>query len=370
MSIEPNDLTKSDAPKRRKFANGNLALVAPVGRKTEFQQLIDEWLEACEANDLSPVTLAGYKDKVSKFFWWWDVHTKYGKTLGDHPRFVTKKEVRQYAIYLKSPARDRWGISSRRPVAKLTPASIASYARPVIVFFNWLETEDYIDATPFTKGIKFGVKHQAEELVKVVSEGDLKNILAYLMDKDRLELFCGVRDFAIIALLIDTGIRRGELLNIKVKDVDLHENQVIVHGKGPQRKVPFSPYCKEALKAYLKSRDEVLLPFDDLWITDRNKPLGYDGFASIIRRLKAGTGVNFHAHQLRHTFATLCVKMGVDISNLSRLLGHTKIYTTQIYVHQNSSMLAEIHKAASPLKHLEESGVPLKKSVGRPRRPK
>src|SRR5690349_17639902 len=81
-----------------------------VSNKTcPFKQLIDAWLAYCRVDGISPQTIYDYSDKISRFYWWWTVHTKYSGSIGVHPSQVGVKEAREFASYLREPAETRWG---------------------------------------------------------------------------------------------------------------------------------------------------------------------------------------------------------------------------------------------------------------------
>jgi site-specific recombinase XerD len=123
-----------------------------------FRQLINEWLGDCRADGLAKKTLADYRDKVFKFWWWWDKF--YASERGAHPKNITTKDARAFAAYLREPVTGRWGITNPtnnkfKQSQNLSPASISGYGRAVKIFFNWLEREEYISQTPFNRSVKF-----------------------------------------------------------------------------------------------------------------------------------------------------------------------------------------------------------------------
>jgi site-specific recombinase XerD len=370
MKVRANNTQKIFSSKGERTVS-NLALVAdPTQESDPFRQFISEWLDAGRADGLSPRTLEDYHDKIYKY-WWWRTHdARYADMGGQHPQSVTRKEARDYAIYLRNSQKVRWGELVRPGKETLSPASVASYGRVVKVFFAWLITEGYIDDDPFAgKGVSFNTKHKEARVVKVVDAGDLEKIFNYLMNSNRLQYYNGPRNLAIIALLTDSGIRRGELLGLKVDDFDLENNRCIVNGKTGERWVHFSEACRVAIKGYFNMREiwhQGIYP--EMWLTDESQPLGYHGFSVMITRLRNATSVNFHAHSLRHTFATTLASQGIDLFALKALLGHASISTTQIYVNQNTETLARAYAPHSPLKNMERIDKALRSTRGRPRR--
>ncbi|HEX2913577.1 MAG TPA: tyrosine-type recombinase/integrase [Chloroflexia bacterium] len=333
-----------------------------------FRRLIYEWLDYSRQNQLSARTLADYREKLFKFWWWWDNYQ--AARLGDHPRSVTTREARQFAAYLWENSSTRWGEPVKPGKKQLSAASIAAYGRTVKVFFSWLELEGQIEKTPFNKSVKFTSKNRPDRVIKSVENEDLVRIFNYLMLPENLKSFTGRRNLAMLALLLDSGIRRGELLSLRVVEgeVDPGRKRCLVRGKTGQRYVMFSDGCAESLKAYLKLRQQISTECQALWLTEDGEPLSYYGFGTVIRRINKRTGVYFHAHRLRHTFASTLARQGIDPFTLKELLGHTTITTTQIYVRQNPERLAEAYGPRSPLKQLPAVQEPLKRRAGRPRK--
>jgi site-specific recombinase XerD len=334
-----------------------------VADEVTLGNLINDFISACEADGLSERTIHDYRDKLSKFEWWWDT---YHRNLGTDPNAVTVKQARDFAVYLREPNSARWGITSNRnnkAVLKLSTASIAAYGRTVKVFFNWLEREKYIDQSPFNRSVKFTNRHKQDRTIKSVSESDLETIFATLIEKRTT--YTGCRNLAIIALLLDSGIRRGELLSIKLKSIDLEHKRVTVKGKTGERTAFFSNLAAQLIAEYLNNfrlaQDST--PQSAMWLTARGAALSYDGFSVLVRRINADSGVEFHAHQLRHTFATMLADKGTNVFNLKEMLGHSTISTTQVYISRNADKLQRSHAANSPLTNLGIRGL---KRRGRP----
>jgi integrase/recombinase XerD len=351
----PGSKTKSVAPEIVKKKSVVRAPVQPEA--CPFRALIQEWL-VCSSN-LSPKTLLDYRDKLFKFYWWWSDYTRYSTTLGPHPKNVTPKEAREYMAYLREPQKDRWGITqptNNKHQATLATASVASYGRTVKVFFSWLEEDQHITDTPFNKS---------------VTEEDLTRIFASLMRPESRNTYVGCRDLAILAMLLDTGVRRGELLSITLRGLELERNRCFVSGKTGDRWVLFGDLSKRAVADYLNRYRLVQNndPDSFLWLTSDDQVLSGGGFAMVIRRVKLATGVDFHAHKLRHTFATMMARSGITLWELKEMMGHSSITTTQIYVNEDIEKLNEVYQSRSPLTTLSNKNsdlAPLKRKRGRP----
>ena len=145
----------------------------------------------------------------------------------------------------------------------------------------------------------------------------------------------GARERAIFYVLFGTGVRLQELTDLKVSDIDFQKGMIKVKGKGQKRRQTNLPNeAAGALREYLSSR---VIPKEEfarayVFIT-RHGRMNYDYMRSRIERVALKAGVKFHAHMARHTYATELLKQGVDVYYVSRLLGHEKLTSTQIYLH-------------------------------------
>ncbi len=355
-------------------AKGNLAL-APQSPPalTPFQELLQEWLDYCQAAGHSRETLRDYRAFNYRFYWWWSEHTGYARQVGPHPEAVTTRHMREFAAYLRTPLAVRWGSPVRANKQELSPVTVSTYGRHVKVFFNWLEQEEYIERTPINRSVKFGSKTKQNRILKLVGAEELGRLFTFLNRPERLSSFTGTRDLAIIALLLDSGIRMGELLSIRNCDLDLKTGRCAVKGKTGLRTANFGAGSRAALSAYLqhpfhpapeKRADSAAA----LWVTVDGQPLSFFGCQALIRRIRLESGVNFHAHQLRHTFATTMAGQGVNLYDLKGLMGHSDIQTTQIYLHDNADRLAEVYRPHSPLSAIAGLDRQIKKARGRPRK--
>jgi integrase/recombinase XerD len=107
--------------------------------------------------------------------------------------------------------------------------------------------------------------------------------------------------------------------------------------------------------------------YEALWLTNDGEPLSYYGFGGIVRRIEAGAGVKFHAHQFRHTFGTLMAAQSISLKELSALMGHESVTTTEIYIQLSPDTLANAHRSRSPLAQLD-AAKGLRRRPGRPKR--
>ena len=183
-------------------------------------------------------------------------------------------------------------------------------------FFKWLVDEEEISVSPMAK---MKPPLLPDVPVPVVTDDQLRAVLATCAGKE----FDARRDQAIIRLFLDTGIRRAELTGLRVADVDIDEdNVVLVMGKGRRpRACPFGAKTAQALDRYLRARSQHRLAhLDALWLT-RFGPMTPSAVAQMVGRRGKQAGIDLHPHQLRHTFAHNWLQGGGNEGDLMRLAG-------------------------------------------------
>lgn len=163
------------------------------------------------------------------------------------------------------------------------------------------------------------------------------------------------RDYAILMLFLNCGIRRSELVGLNLTDV--YEDRIRVVGKGnKERFVYFGSACRKAIDAYLPERQKKVLTDNRALFGSRNgNRISTDAVHALVKKslLKAGLdATQFSAHKLRHTAATMMLSGGVDVKTVQEVLGHENLNTTQIYTHIENTEL-KIAAEANPLSKLD-----------------
>ena len=156
-----------------------------------------------------------------------------------------------------------------------------------------------------------------------------------------------IRDYAIITLFLNCGMRLSELVGININDIDFSENKMTVIGKGnKERTIYLNNACMSAIKKYMEVRPHDGVPFDSkdaLFLSERKERISNRTVQYIVKKEleRAGLDTNkYSVHKLRHTAATLMYQYGqVDIRALQELLGHESISTTEIYTHVDNSQV-------------------------------
>lgn len=277
-------------------------------RTKENYDLLTAFISAKKIEGCSEKTLCYYRKTIERLLLAVEVSVNH----------ITTSDIRQYLSHYQE----------QHHSSKVT---IDNMRRIFSSFFSWLEDEDYIAKSPVRRIHKV----KTDSLVKeVLSDEQLEQLRDNCTNK---------RNLAIIDVLASTGIRVGELVKLNRNDIDFHERQCIVFGKGnKERLVYFNARTKLHLQQYLNERtDKNPALFVSLF--SPHSRLTISGVEVCIRKLGQQLDMpKVHPHKFRRTLATMAIDKGMPIEQVQRLLGHVRIDTTLHYaiVNQNNVKLA------------------------------
>src|SRR5919202_1509572 len=262
-------------------------------------------------------TVTTYRSDLTSFSRW------FSDTTGEAFRAgaVTPTDILDYKAHLRTVQRRQAATVNRRLAA-------------LRKFFLWAQATGRIAELP-TAAVK-GVP-AAPRAPKSLPKRDVDRLIREAQKGNK-------RNLAIVQLLRHTGIRVGELCNLRVADIRTSERKgsvLVRSGKGDKdRTVPLNHDVREALEAYLKVRPESA--DDHLFLGQRGEPLHTDGVQLIVRKLARRAGLQgVTPHVLRHSFAKHVLDAGEDLATVSRLLGHERLETTAIYTEPTAADLEE-----------------------------
>ena len=297
-----------------------------MGRQVQvsYQVALEEFLLAKQAEGLSANTITWYKYSTQRFTRFLGAEVALAEALD---------KVREYVVALRSE--------------KLSSSSVAGYVRVLAGFFNWAYEQGYIDKDP----AKIVKRVRERQRVPGPLTDDEVRILLENLPKPRT--FTNCRNRVAVLLMLDAGLRVGELSGIRIQDVHLNDREIRVLGKGnKERVIPMGDTVLAELRRYLTWRKAAKAPEneDHLFLTITREPTTRATFVQFMKRFSDETGLRqLHCHKLRHTAAMNMLKNGADAYSVQAILGHSPPQMTARYVHATKTKLCKRHREWSPL---------------------
>lgn len=234
-----------------------------------------------------------------------------------------------------------WG----RTVRKWKPVTFITYHKNLMPFFDYAVKNGFIDVNPFAKVDKPRV---GKSLPKSLTKQQARQILDVALHKSGATQFARLRNHAIYAIFLHAGLRKGEVLKLSMDDVDLMNHRLSIReAKGNKdRIVPISSTLHTILNRYVSARQKAGMMCQQFIVScNADRPLTIYGLTHLQKEMERKVDFDFHIHKLRHTFATLMLDGGCNIYTLSKMMGHSDIKTTTIYLSTSTEQMAgEIHK--------------------------
>lgn len=295
--------------------------------KKETEKTIHNYLDYLKyQKNYSDYTIENYHRDILEFFDYLD------REVLDY-KSVVYSDLRFFLMYLKDEKKDK-NSSIDRKLSSLRG------------FYQYLANEGIVSNNVFSllngpkKEKKLPRYFEYNELESLFEVCDLSNTL-------------GQRDRLILEMLYATGVRVGELVSIKVSDINFSSRTILILGKGnKERIVPYGDYCEEILKLYLKdgylSLNNQNSPY--LFLNARGGRLTERGVRYLLEEIIKKTSVqkNISPHMIRHSFATHLLNQGCDLMTVQKLLGHESIKATQIYTHVTTDRLRSVYQNSFP----------------------
>jgi len=274
----------------------------------------------------SPHTIKAYKDDINVF-------QLFCKNNFDSDDIVTANysQIRSWIVSLVDG-----GVSNR---------SINRKVSSLKAFYKFLLKSKQISESPL-------VKHKALKVGKRIqvpfSNAEINEVILGLSDESD---FRSVRDRLIVELFYSTGMRRSELIELKIIDVDLAQQTVKVLGKrNKERFIPLLKSVLETLQRYLVLREDMITENSHLLVTEKGKKI----YGTLVYRIinnyfsSASSKSKKSPHILRHSFATHLLNEGADLNSVKELLGHSSLASTQVYTHNSLGKIKEVYNQAHP----------------------
>lgn len=323
-----------------------------------FDWQIDEYMIYCRSRKLREKTMNSYEQALRLFERWCNEQMQIVSVdkVSDAVirRYINDLQERgKYTFYCNDATKEINFPERRRDFRKpVSVCTINNYIRNLRAFFYWLDSECVIDKNPMRKVKQLKAERQAREYI---NDHDFKKLISCL-DKS---YYSEHRDYVIIMLIIDSGMRLGECSCLLIEDINLAKRQIFLRAditKGRKdRVVYFSAKTEQILRRWLQYKDRYV-ESDYLFPVKKS---GYHvdvhtfetNFKNYLRR--AGLKETISPHCLRNNFAKRCLMSGMDIYTLSRLLGHSSVTITEkAYLDLTDDDFGERYQHYSPVNNM------------------
>ena len=310
-----------------------------MNNELDLNNLIEGFKLSCQTENKSPKTIEWYTCFLRRFLQFLQMN-HYPAEVNE----INKTHIRSFIIYLQQQAKTP---HTEKPLSNST---VQGYIRTLKVFSSWLLREEYIESNPMTR---IPVPRAP---IKVISTFNNEHI-------NKLATLChtsnsaGYRNLTIILLLLDSGIRVNELVNIDYSDLDLTEGYIKIRkAKGnKERLVPVGSIVQKPLWKYInRYRPQPLTrKVTMLFLSEHGLPLTKSGIQQMLRRYGRIAGVT-GVRCSPHTFAKNYLLNGGDIFSLQKILGHSSLASVRIYLNFFAADLKKQHQHFSPVDNLTE----------------
>lgn len=298
----------------------------------EREKVINEYLEYLKyQKNYSDYTVLNYKNDILEFFDYLSRENLNYKT-------IEYSDIRFYLMYLKDDKHD-------------DNSSVSRKLSSLRGLYKYMANEGIVKTNVFSL---VNAPKKSKKLPRYFEYNELEELFRVPDTNTSL----GQRDLLLLEMLYATGVRVGELVNIKVKDIDLGRRNIIILGKGnKERYVTYGEYCEDILKQYLNDGYILLnkTGSDYLFLNNNGGNLTERGVRYILDELIKKTSINkkISPHMIRHSFATHLLNEGCDLLTVQKLLGHESIKATQVYTHVTTDRLKEVYFRSFPRAHID-----------------
>lgn len=287
----------------------------------ENQTILETYLSNKKLEGLSKNSLYYYDMVLSNFL----------KVIGMHLSDVTTQDLRNYLTYYQS-------------LNNASNASVDNVRRVLNGFFNTINNEGFIPTNPMSR-----IKHikQEKKLKKPFTNFEIEKMRGALQNQKENWKYISeyeiLRNKAIFELLLSSGIRVRELVNLNKNDIDLNTRTFTVMGKGSKER---ECYCSVKAEYYLRQllNMEKSSQSEALFMGRGGNRMLVSGVETMIRNLGKHVGVKAHPHKFRRTFATNLINKGVPVEHVKEMLGHTNLDTTMIYAIVDRERVKQSHQ--------------------------
>lgn len=314
--------------------------------KFDLDTQIERFLQSKRLEKRSARTVSAYEQVLSQFRKWYALRPD---------AELSTELMREYISYLTFE-KTRWDDHPTSPNGKvgLSARTVNNVLRNLKIFFNYLLKERVITHSPIDA---LNYQKEDKDTFEVFTDDDVLKLLS----APNKRVYTGLRDYCMMLVLCDGGLRIKELTSLKISDIDFKLRQITIRSEvsktNTTRVIPISQRTVKELEkliAYMNVEEN-----DYLWLTQFGERYFGDTFAKMLKMYakRVGvTGARVSPHTWRHYMAVKFLRGGGDPMALARILGHTSLSMTQVYVRYTGTDLREQHDKASPVMSLLDQG--------------
>lgn len=286
------------------------------------QNYIENFCYYIDTRNYSAETVKKYRETANKF----------DEFMGKDFSMITENDVMSYISFLKN-------------ACSLNPVTINTRLSALKSIFRYLYKSLMIPVNPFEN-----IEHMKTEkkVIRILTETQQQSLMTAALNMSRKYR---ARNYMIVKIFLNCGLRLSEMEGLKIKNITLDENSLIVRGKGnKERKLFFNDCTKQAILDYMENERPVS-DSEYLILSSRGTPLDKRTIEYVVSQalLKSGlAGEGFTVHSLRHTCATMMMKNNVNPTIIQSVLGHKSLNTTQLYVHVDNNDIKEVMTYEKP----------------------
>ena len=310
----------------------------------KLSDLINYYETCNRAEGKSLRTITWYSENLARFHGYLK-----SRHLPDSVDDIDIKLLRDYVLCLMKRRRFENHPYTSPSTEPLSTSTIHGHVRTLRAFFNWLAREGFIGSSA-AKELR--PPKVVQKVVSTLSDEEILSVLRMFSPGNNSEM----RNQTIFMVLLDTGLRIGELVSLQMDNANMIEGLLKVMGKGKkERIVPVGNKAQKALQRYIfRNRpNPAHSGIENVFLSVHGTPLTENSVKLIFARLARRSGVSrLHAHLCRHTFATRFLINGGDVFTLQQILGHSTLEMVRRYVNLASNHVALQHQKFSPLDRL------------------
>lgn len=292
-------------------------------KKTNLQELFAEYISECQYSmGLRPETIRGYKAVFHCF----SERMPHVNSTG----LLTPETMNEFFKCIQVRKRI---VGRNTEKVGVKASTIRTYWSKLNSFFEWLRLRGYIEANPIAD-IKTAEPVYDDK--RALEKNDILKILSAVTLHSPNSIMIR-RDMLMVSLLVFAGLRRGELHPLEVRDVDMVKRVLTVRGETSKskrnRQIPLSPTLMLHLQEYITERNKQGYKTQFLLVSsNEDRGLSVHGLKHWVKRLSKLSGVKFHLHQFRHSFACALATQNSSAVKIQKLMGHTDLRMTERYL--------------------------------------